>query len=990
MMFHPGDRPNSTVLRLIAGLLTLLAAIGLLFLLSPRRLAAQSGVRSAAILLLKGNDTLVVERIQRGPTNVIAIVAMKGLPSTEIVLTLGADHHVIAATYTARGANAPADAAPLQIAEVTFDRDSALLEIRGGGVTRSPRIATKPGALPIVNNDFTTFEQAVRIARATRVSTLVVPVFLLSGGQTLDATLELVGSDSARFTLGGNVTEASIDQAGNVTGGRIPAAGIEIHVVVGAAAAGISMGKPDYSAPAAAPYTAEEVRVATPAGHALTGTLTLPRTGAVGARMAAVVTITGSGAQDRDEYIPVGGGYRLFRQVADTLGRRGIAVLRLDDRGVGGSGGDAGGTSAAFADDIRAAVAYLRTRPEIDPARIALVGHSEGGAIAPMVAATDARLAAMVLMAGTAYDGRSIIDYQLRNQFAVDTALSTAQRDSATKASIAAFDTTAGRQPWMKYFLAYDPLPTARRVKQPTLILQGATDQQVRPEEARMLDEAMRDAGNRRVTMRIFADRNHLFLRDPNGHPSGYARLTEARIDAEVMGTLADWLVTTLAEGQGAPTWATALDSLVIAELARTRTPGAQVAVVVDGKLIYTKGYGVADLETGRTVTDRTLFRVGSVTKVVTGSLLAQLMAEGKLDPSAPISKYVTELAGRRVGTVTTQQLLTHNAGWLDNAVPYGRMGEGALGEVMREVGDTLFFAEPGRVLSYSNPGYSMAGYVAERAGGARYATQVDLKILRPLAMPRATFRPLEALTYDFSQGHIAQGSNAPVVVRPFTENTAQWAAGFLMTSAGELANLAIALMDGGMFDGKRVLAAEAVTRVTTAHVPTPAEPGAAYGYGLVITKSGAERVWRHGGSINGFDASLTMFPDRKLAVLVFDNRSGAPLQGIVDLVAQRAAGIAPAPTPTQPAEREANATERAQLTGTFKMGATTVEIFELSGALRLRQGQSPEAELRLVGDDRLVVLIPTGARATMTLVRGADGRVEFLHQGMRSLARQR
>jgi dipeptidyl aminopeptidase/acylaminoacyl peptidase len=98
----------------------------------------------------------------------------------------------------------------------------------------------------------------------------------------------------------------------------------------------------------------------------------------------------------------------------------------------------------------------------------------------------------------------------------------------------------------MRYFLTYDPLPTARRVKQPVLILHGATDQQVRPVEADLLAQAMRDGGNDRVTKRVFADRNHLFLRDPDGHPSRYAKLTDARVDGEVLGTLADWLVRTL------------------------------------------------------------------------------------------------------------------------------------------------------------------------------------------------------------------------------------------------------------------------------------------------------------------------------------------------------------------------------------------------------------------------------------------------------------
>jgi uncharacterized protein len=106
---------------------------------------------------------------------------------------------------------------------------------------------------------------------------------------------------------------------------------------------------PDYSAPNDAPYSAEEVRVTSPPGVGLAGTLTMPQH-AAGARVPAVVMITGSGPQDRDEATPAIPGWRPFREIADTLGRRGIAVLRMDDRGVGGSDhGPAGATSAGFA-----------------------------------------------------------------------------------------------------------------------------------------------------------------------------------------------------------------------------------------------------------------------------------------------------------------------------------------------------------------------------------------------------------------------------------------------------------------------------------------------------------------------------------------------------------------------------------------------------------------------------------------------------------------
>lgn len=507
-------------------------------------LGAQDAGSVSAYLLLRGADTLAFEQVRRTPLGAAALIAGPGQPRIAIEFTFGADHLVTHARFTVLGVNAAAGAAPLQTGTLELTGDSAFLVLEAGGSRREIRTATPPGTLPVVNNDFVVLEQAVRRARALRVTALDIPLYALSAAQVVPARVELLGGDSVRFTIGGNVSEATVDASGRVTGGRVAAAGIHVAVVTGAAAERIALPAPDYSAPPGAPYTAEEVSVPTPAGHRLAGTLTLPAPR--GARVPAVVTITGSGHQDRDEFIPVAGGYRLFRQVADTLSRRGIAVLRLDDRGIGGSGGDPLGTTADFADDIRAAVAWLRGRPEVDPARIALVGHSEGGTIAPMVAADDPKLAAIALLAGTGYTGRRIIDFQLENGIRGTPTLTPAQQDSAIAATRASFDSTAARGNWMRFFLSHDPVPTIRRVRQPVLILQGATDQQVRPEEARLLDRALREAGNRRVTLRILPDRNHFFLRDPVGHPRGYADLRDPRVDAEVLGILADWLAQAL------------------------------------------------------------------------------------------------------------------------------------------------------------------------------------------------------------------------------------------------------------------------------------------------------------------------------------------------------------------------------------------------------------------------------------------------------------
>ncbi|MCC7052961.1 MAG: beta-lactamase family protein [Gemmatimonadaceae bacterium] len=436
------------------------------------------------------------------------------------------------------------------------------------------------------------------------------------------------------------------------------------------------------------------------------------------------------------------------------------------------------------------------------------------------------------------------------------------------------------------------------------------------------------------------------------------------------------------------PDWAASIDSLVQREMARTGTPGAQLAVVVDGQLAYAGVYGVADAETRRPVTTRTLFRVGSVTKMFTAATLSQLAAEGTVDLMAPIQAYVPELTGKRVGMVSTHQLLTHSAGWLDNAVAYGRMGEGALGEVFRVVTDTLLFTEPGRVLSYSNPAFSMAGYVAEVAGKARYAALVDRLVLKKANMPHATFRPLEAMTRDFSQGHLASGNGAPTVVRPYTENTAQWAAGFLMASAAEVAQFTRMLMDGGMLDGARVLDTAAVRRMTTGYQVMPADPTSKYGYGLVIGTRGRERVWQHGGAITGFDAQVVMFPDRRLSVVLVDNRGGAPMNGVIDAVASRVAGIAPPPAPPSAPAREATAVERQQLAGTYAMGAVSVALAERDGALVFVQGTTA-LPARLVGSEKLQVTAPGGQVRVFTIVRDAAGQPVYLHQGLRSFARK-
>jgi len=302
--------------------------------------------------------------------------------------------------------------------------------------------------------------------------------------------------------------------------------------------------KPDYSAPADAPYTAEDVLVTTPGGFTLAGTLTLPKGASRSKPVGAIVTITGSGPEDRDESIGLPG-YRPFRQIADSLGRRGIAVLRMDDRGTGASGGTfKGATSADFAEDIRAGLAYLRTRPEIRSDRLGVLGHSEGAIIAPMVAEKESTLRAIVLLAGVAEPGRSALQFQMKNGIEHNAKLTPAQRESQIAEIPAKIDAMAAADPWMKFFFTYDPAATMRRVKTPVLILTGSRDQQAVPEQNPKIEAAFKEGGNKDVTARILPDLNHLFVHDTDGFPQNYAKLpAPIMIQADVVEMISDWLV---------------------------------------------------------------------------------------------------------------------------------------------------------------------------------------------------------------------------------------------------------------------------------------------------------------------------------------------------------------------------------------------------------------------------------------------------------------
>lgn len=516
---------------------------------------------------LRGADTVAVERVTRdaagGTTSELRLAGASGAAGLRLRTRTtsrpdGATTHVDA-EVTPPGAGAPA-----QRVRIAFGPgDSATVRAGDGAPQRVPAAA---GVVAYTELSMVSFEHIVRRARslggaAGRPAT--VPVLL--GARTLPATVAFPGGDSVLVTIGPATVRLAVGADGRAIGLTVPAQGVRTVRVAAATvhadAAAASGATPDavpvsYAAPAGAPYTAEEVRVPTPGGFALAGTLTLPAGAGPGARAPVVVTITGSGPQDRDGGMAVLPGYRPFAQFADTLARRGIGVLRLDDRGVGASGGGAtlaAATTRDVADDVRAALAWLRSVPEVDPARLALLGHSEGGLAAPMVAADSALVAAVVVMAGPSRPGRELSAYQQREAIARGMPGATpADVARAYDANQAGVHHALAASAWLRFWWDYDPLPAARRVRAPVLVLQGATDRQVPAAQAAELADAVRAGGNRDVTARVFPATNHLFVADAvgAGDAAGYRALPSLAVRPEVLGAAADWLAVRLRAGR--------------------------------------------------------------------------------------------------------------------------------------------------------------------------------------------------------------------------------------------------------------------------------------------------------------------------------------------------------------------------------------------------------------------------------------------------------
>jgi CubicO group peptidase (beta-lactamase class C family) len=434
------------------------------------------------------------------------------------------------------------------------------------------------------------------------------------------------------------------------------------------------------------------------------------------------------------------------------------------------------------------------------------------------------------------------------------------------------------------------------------------------------------------------------------------------------------------------PDWSE-LEKTVREEMAATGTPGAAMAVIRDGRVVFSRGFGVANVETGEPVRPETLFRLASVTKMFTAATALTLVDQGKLKLDAPVSEKVPGLA-KQVGKPTLHQLLSHTAGFFDGGEMDGPHDDAALAAAARSWKDDLAFIPPGRVFSYSNFGYVLAGVAAEEAAGKPFADAVKSLVLKPLGMERSTFRPTETVTYPFAQGHHPNQEQKPELVRPYLDHSGTWPAGCLNSSVVELSRFATAFLDGGKLDGQQVLSPTVIRQMSTPYAAIPSgESGDRYCYGLVVSRFQGTSMLVHGGARVGFGSDLRLFPQQRAAVIVLNNRSGFTLHRSANRACELlglGGGEAAAPAPASAPQR--TEAQLSAYTGTFVHEPMTSEIAVKDGKLWLRE-DGEELELKPSGPHRFKAR--DHGMYWLTFVMGADGKAEFIHRGHRAMCRR-
>jgi CubicO group peptidase (beta-lactamase class C family) len=360
-----------------------------------------------------------------------------------------------------------------------------------------------------------------------------------------------------------------------------------------------------------------------------------------------------------------------------------------------------------------------------------------------------------------------------------------------------------------------------------------------------------------------------------------------------------------------------------------------------------------------------------------TAAALVGLAVEGKIDLNAPIGTYLKFLPPR-LSQATANQLLSHTAGIHDEAPQYGSHDDSALGAGIRAWTDDWLFTSPGKIVSYSNPGYWLAGFLVETLTGMPYADAMQTRVFGSLGMTRTTLRPTAAMTWPLAQGH-----ESGKVVRPAADNAATWPAGSIFSNTNDLSRFVIAFMNKGVLDGKQVLDPKVIALMSTPHTTVPGgiDTYQSYCYGLSSGDYRGVRFLEHNGERTGYGSIIRMIPERRVAVIVVTNQTGENLPQTAERALELATPLAPKPPGVSQVAQRVTQDNIARMTGNYQNGAGRLEIFERDHHLYGRTG-AKDVELIKHSESSY-----EAGRSTLIMIPG-DLRTEYVFFNGRAFAR--
>jgi CubicO group peptidase (beta-lactamase class C family) len=430
-----------------------------------------------------------------------------------------------------------------------------------------------------------------------------------------------------------------------------------------------------------------------------------------------------------------------------------------------------------------------------------------------------------------------------------------------------------------------------------------------------------------------------------------------------------------------------ALAALVTQKMEEYGIPGVAFGVLKQDRMTL-RGFGTTNADNPQPMTPETVFPIASISKTVTATAIMRLVEEGKLDLEAPVQRYIPEFAvedAELSREVAIWHLLTHTPGWEGQLTPEDRgiVSLSHFAETTMQRSPRV--APPGRVWSYNNAGFTVAGRVIEVASGQRIHDALRSLVFEPIGLTRAFSRTEEAVTHRFAAAHRTQ-NDALVVVRPVSRSSTVTAGGVWMSLEDILKYAQFHMGDGRGEDGTPVLPQPALERMRTARVPKVGTDDE-IGLGWHLRRVGGVLTASHGGTL-GHISLLTLVPERSLAYAILTNHSNGwrLIQDVDRAVLSQLEGLKLDPAhaighrgvnETMPdAPILATQPDPAEYLGTYRRPPLTA-----TNIVRVENGQLmlDKNPMAFYGPDRAVVTSGSARGNPIEFVRDEDGRVAWV-----------